>query len=72
MILVTGDVVLDHNIYTGSRSTPDSDASLGMQHRRQAGGATLAVLFFSGKGQHDVEPLWLEGEEGLDSGIDHT
>jgi hypothetical protein len=41
MILVTGDVVLDHNIYTGSRSTPDSDASLGMQHRRQAGGATL-------------------------------
>ena len=25
MILVTGDVVLDHNIYAGQRFTPDSD-----------------------------------------------
>lgn len=41
MILVTGDVVLDHNIYAGQRLTSDSDATLGMQHRKQPGGATL-------------------------------
>jgi hypothetical protein len=29
MILVTGDIVLDHNIYAGQRSTSDSDAALG-------------------------------------------
>ncbi len=41
MILVTGDVVLDHNIYTGRRLTPDSDAALGMMHSPQSGGAML-------------------------------
>jgi hypothetical protein len=41
MILVTGDVVLDHNIYAGQRLTSDSDAPLGMVHRTQPGGATL-------------------------------
>ena len=41
MILVTGDVVLDHNIYAGKRLTSDSDAALGMHYRTQPGGATL-------------------------------
>ncbi|MGO4882322.1 MAG: RyR domain-containing protein [Bryobacteraceae bacterium] len=41
MILVTGDVVLDHNIYAGQRFTPDSDAVSGMQYRKQPGGAML-------------------------------
>jgi len=41
MILVTGDVVLDHNIYAGQRSESDSDAAVGMLHRTVAGGAAL-------------------------------
>ena len=41
MILVTGDVVLDHNLYSGQRFTPDSVAVPGMLHRTEAGGATL-------------------------------
>ncbi len=41
MILVTGDLVLDHNIYAGKRSTSDSDATLGMLYRTQLGGAFL-------------------------------
>jgi len=41
MILVTGDVVLDHNIYAGQRFTPDSDAVTTMQYRKQPGGAML-------------------------------
>ena len=41
MILVTGDVVLDHNLYAGQRSTPDSAAALGMLHRTHPGGALL-------------------------------
>jgi hypothetical protein len=41
MILVTGDVVLDHNIYAGQRFTPDSDALSGMRRRKQPGGALL-------------------------------
>src|ERR1022692_3635167 len=60
MILVTGDVVLDHNIYTGSRSTPDSDASLGMQHRRQAGGATLTYGL--------LEAMEAVGAPGMEAG----
>jgi hypothetical protein len=41
MILVTGDVVLDHNIYAGQRFTPDSDSVPGMQYQKQPGGAML-------------------------------
>ena len=41
MILVTGDVVLDHNIYAGQRFTPDSDSPTAMQYRRQPSGALL-------------------------------
>ncbi len=41
MILVTGDVVLDHNIYAGKRFASDSDAATGMLHRTEAGGAAL-------------------------------
>src|ERR1035437_1427249 len=41
MILVTGDVVLDHNIYAGQRFTPDSDSATAMQYRKQPGGAML-------------------------------
>ena len=41
MILVTGDVVLDHNIYAGKRLASDSDAALGMHYRSQPGGAAL-------------------------------
>jgi hypothetical protein len=41
MILVTGDVVLDHNIYAGKRLTSDSQAVVGMLHRTEPGGAAL-------------------------------
>jgi hypothetical protein len=40
-ILVTGDVVLDHNIYAGQRSAPDSEAGVGMLHHARPGGAIL-------------------------------
>src|SRR5436190_1666541 len=40
-ILVTGDVVLDHNLYAGERCTPDSSAETGLQHSAQPGGAML-------------------------------
>jgi hypothetical protein len=40
-ILVTGDVVLDHNLYIGKRYTPDSPATCGMKHIVQPGGAML-------------------------------
>ena len=41
MILVTGDVVVDHNIYSGQRLTPDSQATPGMIYTRKPGGAML-------------------------------
>lgn len=41
MILVTGDVVLDHNIYVGQRFTPASEVAIGTRHRREPGGAIL-------------------------------
>jgi hypothetical protein len=41
MILVTGDVVLDYNIYAGQRLAPDSDCVTAMQCRQQPGGAML-------------------------------
>jgi RyR domain len=41
MILVTGDVVLDHNIYAGQRLTPVSDAPFGTKYSQQPGGAML-------------------------------
>ena len=37
MILVTGDVVLDHNIYAGQRFTPVSDAACGTKYALQLG-----------------------------------
>ncbi len=40
-ILVTGDVVLDHNLYSGKRNTPDSSATCGMKYTLQPGGAML-------------------------------
>ncbi len=41
MILVTGDVVLDHNIYAGQRLTPVSAAIPGAWFDEQPGGAML-------------------------------
>jgi hypothetical protein len=41
MILVTGDVVLDHNIYEGTRLTPDDLESRGSQYHEMPGGALL-------------------------------
>jgi hypothetical protein len=41
MILVTGDVVLDHNIYAGQRFTPVSDVVFGTKYSEQPGGAML-------------------------------
>jgi hypothetical protein len=40
MIVVTGDVVLDHNIYEGERLSPDS-SKRGARYGREPGGATL-------------------------------
>jgi len=39
-ILVTGDVVLDVNLYTGGRMTPDSDER-GIRVQRESGGAMI-------------------------------
>jgi hypothetical protein len=41
MILVTGDVVLDHNIYAGARLAPSADGSPATQYRTEPGGAML-------------------------------
>src|SRR3990167_4267132 len=41
MILVTGDVVLDHNIYAGQRLSPSSRSRPGAAFLRQPGGAML-------------------------------
>jgi len=41
MILITGDVVLDHNIYAGKRLTPVSQAACGTRYSNQPGGAML-------------------------------
>jgi len=54
MILVTGDVVLDHNIYAGQRFTSDSDATPGMLHRRQPGGALLTYGLLQALGRAAV------------------
>ena len=54
MIPVTGDVVLDHNIYAGQRLTPDSTASPGMQHRSRPGGAMLAYELLKALSASDV------------------
>jgi len=41
MILVTGDVVLDHNIYAGRRFRSDSKETTGTVHCEELGGAML-------------------------------
>jgi len=41
MILVTGDVVLDHNIYEGTRLTPDDWGGRGSLYQEMPGGALL-------------------------------
>lgn len=41
MILVTGDVVLDHNIYEGGRLTPDAPSGNGSRYLPIPGGAML-------------------------------
>jgi hypothetical protein len=40
-ILVTGDVVLDHNLYMGRRLTTNAEAATGMRYTPKAGGAML-------------------------------
>lgn len=40
-ILVTGDVVLDHNLYAGQRFSPVAPATTGLKHTACPGGATL-------------------------------
>lgn len=42
MILVTGDVVLDHNIYAGERLEPTSQAKISLHHREELGGAWIS------------------------------
>src|SRR5437763_1798821 len=42
MILVTGDVVLDHNVYAGLRMQPVSESTPGTLFDKQPGGARLA------------------------------
>ena len=41
MILVTGDIVLDHNVYEGGRLDPDAPAGDGAYYRPIPGGAML-------------------------------
>jgi len=41
LILVTGDLVLDHNIYEGGRLTPDAPPGNGSRYLRMPGGALL-------------------------------
>ncbi len=40
-VLVTGDVIIDHNIYQGKRTTPDSKESQGTTVGKNPGGAKL-------------------------------
>lgn len=40
-ILVTGDVIIDHHLYEGERTTPASRASRGVQVVRKTGGAAV-------------------------------
>jgi len=42
MILVTGDVVLDHNVYEGGRLTPDAPSGNGSHYQAIPGGAMLS------------------------------
>ncbi len=41
MILVTGDIVLDHNLYAGTRLTPDDKGGQGSLYHESPGGALL-------------------------------
>ncbi len=54
-ILVTGDVVIDHNIYWGSRSTPDALNQLGSVLIREEGGAKLLYEIIRGEKAIDQE-----------------
>ncbi len=54
-ILVTGDVVIDHNIYQGSRSTPDALNQLGTMVIRREGGAKLLYEIICGDKAIDQE-----------------
>ena len=67
-ILVTGDVVLDHNVYAGQRFTPDADATQGMLHRPQPGGAllTLGLLESLEKASGSAEPTAFGLKRALD------
>ena len=41
MILVTGDVLLDHNVYEGGRGAPDAPPGNGSRYLPISGGAML-------------------------------
>jgi len=43
-ILVSGDVVIDHHLYEGERSTPTVNNGRGVIEKRQAGGANSVAL----------------------------
>ena len=51
-LLVTGDVVLDHNIYNGKRSNPGSEARLGTHHILLPGGAMLSYQILKHLGKN--------------------
>jgi len=60
MILVTGDVVLDHNVYAGTRLTPVSDAPRGTRYSKRPGGAMwvyslLDALFQVGMPSQEIQ-----------------
>jgi hypothetical protein len=66
-LLVAGDVVVDHHIYEGERSTPTVDAKRGVRDWRELGGADLvrrllAELFVKAKELADQDRAAKEKE----------
>ena len=43
-VLVTGDVIIDHHIYMGDRTSHDSPQQIGSLHKKTRGGAGLLYV----------------------------
>ena len=55
MLLVTGDVILDHHIYEGRRATPQAPSGGGSHHQVVPGGAMLTYQLLDALTSHGVQ-----------------